>query len=76
MYKFCLPPSERHIHQSKNSSISDKPNIPTCCNNHFHEKWLTKTFLGIAQNSLQIIMLLSLNLKIVPNSATEIALKK
>jgi hypothetical protein len=62
MNKLPLPLSERADLSTEDLSIPEQPNIPTCQNDHFHEKRLSKTLPCSIQNLLHIISTYPLNL--------------
>jgi hypothetical protein len=74
--KLSLPLSERASFSTKDFPIPEQPNIPTGQNDDFHKEWLTKTFPGIAQHHLHVIIGNPFNLEIVPYSYTKVAFKE
>jgi hypothetical protein len=78
MDKRGLPPCKGRPFTSENCSISNQPYMPASHNYHLHEERMAKTPLGLTNNELNIQRALAtpINLKIVPDSCTVIALKE
>jgi hypothetical protein len=53
MYKAASPSSERGCFSSKNSTISNQPDIPASNHNYLHEKWFSKSLSSHRHNGLQ-----------------------
>jgi hypothetical protein len=72
------PPCKGRPFTSENCSICNQPYVPASHNYNLHEKRLVKTPPGLTNNELDIQRALAtpINLKIVPDSGTIIALKK
>jgi hypothetical protein len=51
------PPSERGCLSSKNSTISDQPDIPTGKHNYLHKEWFGKSLPSRRHYGLYIHML-------------------
>ena len=76
MNEVSLPASKTGSLILKKFAISLLPNVLASQNNHFHEERLFKRSSGLSNRRLQILPLGPINLKIIPNSLTKIALKK
>jgi hypothetical protein len=76
MNELPSPPSERGPFRSKDGTISDEPNVPTCQHYYLHKERFMEIPSGHSHNSLQIMVLNPFHLEIVPNPCTEIALEK
>jgi hypothetical protein len=57
MNKAASPPSESGCLSSKNSTISDQPDIPASKHNYLHKKWFGKSLPCRRHNGLHIHML-------------------
>jgi hypothetical protein len=56
----------------------NQPNISTNSDQNFHEKWVTKTLFRLKNDRLQdhVPITILVDLQVIPNSGTEIALKE
>jgi hypothetical protein len=52
MSKTSLPSSKKGPFIVKNSCIPNEPDMPTGCNQHFHEKMMSKSPSSISNNLL------------------------
>jgi hypothetical protein len=74
--EFASPLSERALLISEYFPISYYPDVPAGSHHYFHKERMSKTSFGSIQNSLHIFMWLPLYLQVIPNSHTEVTLKK
>ena len=61
---------------SKIPIIPDFPNIPPCKKNHFSEEWLIEILPGMQSNLHHVSTIQPNNLKIIPNTHTEVTLEE
>jgi hypothetical protein len=76
MYKITLPLCKSGDLLPKNLSISQQPDVSASHDDYLHEERLSKAPPSRSNHSLQIIMSNPLNLKVVPNALTEVALEE
>jgi hypothetical protein len=76
MNEIGLPLRKSGSFMPEDLAITNQPNIPACGDQHFHEEWLIETPLSSSHHRLKISIRRPINLKIVPNSSAERALKQ
>jgi hypothetical protein len=76
MNKLASPLSERAPLASEDFFIPDYPNVPASHQHDFHKERMSKASLRLIQHILHMVIGMPVYLQVIPNSHTEITLKK
>ena len=76
MYKFTTPSTKCSSFPSEFPSISKNPNIPSCREDHLKEEAIRKSLPGQRNALMNIGAASPVNLKIIPDSDTEVTGKE
>ena len=76
MYKITSPCCKSSPCPPEGSPIPQNPYIPSSCEHHFKEEWVSKSLPCFRETLLDIRAMAPINLQIIPNPATEVTFKE